>query len=274
MAVNIPASAYKQVRKSRQLDQNGQGYQVQYKGTSYEALETAAAAFKKGDVVETGWILDSWALEGVPGGGGLLTITCAPNDSGSGGVQKALKAVWTCKSVRNDISILAYCGPSEGNNPNRVALELWMKETDAELANEFKYKKNDQAAEEELSAASKAVARKILKGVESVIRFYPVLTCTSTWSRIPGTFMEDLGFVDTPGAPSADETLAPSNLSTIISGHEWLKVQDDVTELPDGKFTRTESWMGVKKTDAQSGTTAFDPDLYGENRWTMPYSAS
>ena len=53
MAVSIPASAFKQVRKSRQLDQNGQGYQVQYKGTSYEALETAAAAFAKGDVVET-----------------------------------------------------------------------------------------------------------------------------------------------------------------------------------------------------------------------------
>ena len=272
MAVNIPTGALKQVRKSRQLDQNGQGYQIQYKHTSYDAIETAAAAFRKGDVVESGWILDSWNLEGVPGGGGLLTITCVPDDGGgSGGTQTALKAVWTCKSVRNDVSILAYCGPSEGSNPNRVALELWQKETDAELANAFKYKKNDQAEDDELSDASKAVAEKILKGVESVIRFYPVLTCTSTWSRIPGTFMEDLGFTDTPGAPSAGETLAPSNLSTIINAHEWLKVQDDVAELPDGKFTRTESWMGIKKV---SGTTAFDPDLYGQNRWPMPYSAS
>lgn len=272
MAVNIPSSALKQVRKARELNQNGQGYQVQYKGTSYSDLETAAAAFAKGDVVETGWLLESWSLEGVPGGGGMLTITCVPNDGGgSGGTQKALKAVWTCKSVRNDVSILAYCGPSEGNNPNRVALELWQKETDAELANAFKFKKNDQADEEELSDASKAVAGKIVKGVESVIRFYPVLTCTSTWSRIPGTFMEDLGFIDTPGAPSADETLAPSNLSTIISAYEWLKVQDDVSELPDGKFTRTESWMGIKKTDGQN---AWDPDLYGANRWPMPYSAS
>lgn len=268
MAVSIPASAYKQVRKSRQLDQNGQGYQVQYKGTSYEALETAAAAFKKGDVVESGWILDSWTLEGVPGGGGLLTISCVPDDSGgSGGTQKALKAVWTCKSVRNDVAWTAYCGISPGGNPNRFDLEMWMKETDAELAKAFKYK-DDKGTEHELSSPSKKLATKINKGVESVIRFYPVLTCTSTWSRIPGTFMEDLGFVDTPGAPSADETLAPSNLSTIINANEWLKVQDDVAELPDGKFSRAESWMGIKKVQGQ---TAFDPDLYGANRWPMPY---
>ena len=272
MAVSIPASAHKQVRKIRQLGQDGQGYQVQYKGTSYDDLEDAAAEFEKGDVVESGWILDAWHLEGVPGGGGLLTISCVPDDGGgeAGGTQTALKAVWTCKSVRNDVSIFAYCGPSEGENPNRVALELWQKETDAELANAFKFKKNDQA-EEELSEASKAVAEKILKGVESVIRFYPVLTCTSTWSRIPRTFMENLGFVDEPGAPSANETLAPSNLSTVINAHEWLKVQDDVAELPDGKFTHTESWMGIKKVQGQ---TAFDPDLYGEDRWPMPYTQS
>ena len=268
MAVNIPSSALKQVRKTRELNQNGQGYQIQYKGTSYAALETAAAAFKKGDVVETGWILDSWHIEGVPGGGGILTITCGPDDSGgSGGTQKALKAVWTCKSVRNDVSILAYCGPS-GSHPNRVEIELWQKETDAAVANEFKYHPSENSAPVEMNELSKAVAEKIAKGVESVIRFYPVLTCTSTWSRIPGTFIDDLGFIDTPGAPSADETLAPTNLSTIISAYEWLKVQDDVGELPDGKFTRTESWMGIKKTDGQN---AWDPDLYGANRWSMPY---
>lgn len=269
MAVIIPASAFKQVRKSRQLDQNGQGYQAQYKGTSYEALETAAAAFAKGDKVETGWLLDSWSLEGVPGGGGLLTITCVPDDSGSGpdATQTALKAVWTCKSVRNDVAWTAYCGISPGGNPNRVDLEMWMKETDAELAKAYKYK-DDKGTEHELSEPSKKLAAKIDKGVESVIRFYPVLSCTSTWSRIPGTFMKNLGYTDTPGAPEANETLAPSNLSDIIGAHEWLKVQDDVSENPDGKFTRTESWMGVKKVE---GTTAFDPDLYGENRWPMPY---
>lgn len=273
MAVNIPNSAHEQVRKSLQLDQNGKGYQVQYKGTSYDALETAAAALEKGDAVVSGWLLGSWSLEGVPGGGGILTITCVPDDSGSNGTQTALKAVWTCKSVRNDVAWTAYCGASPGGNPNRVDIEMWMKETDAELAKAYKYK-DDMGTEHELSEPSRNLAAKIDKGVESVIRFYPVLTCTSTWSRIPGTFMENLGFVDTPGAPLANETLAPSNLSTIIDDHEWLKVQDDVAELPDGKFSRTESWMGIKKTDAQSGTTAFDPDLYGPNRWSMPFSGT
>ena len=266
--VSIPKSAYKQVRNTLQLDQNGLGFQVQYKGTSYDELKTAAAALKKGDEVVEGWLLGTWILEGVPGDSGLLTITCVPDDSvGADGKQTALKAVWTCKSVRNDVAWTAYCGISPGGNPNRFDIEMWMKETDADLATDYKYK-DDKGTEHELSAPSKKLAEKIAKGVESVIRFYPLLTCTSTWSRIPKTFMENLGYTDTPGAPSANETLAPSNLSTIISAHEWIKVQDDVAELPDGKFSRTESWMGVEKTE---GTTAFDPDLYGPNRWPMPY---
>ena len=271
MAVKIPKSSYEQVRKTLQLDQNGLGFQVQYKGTSYDDLKTAAAAFKKGDKVEKEWLLGTWILEGVPGGSGLLTITCVPEDtvSASDGSSKqtALKAVWTCKSVRNDVAWTAYCGISPGGNPNRFDIEMWMKETDADLATDYKYK-DDKGTEHELSSPSKKLAAKIAKGVESVIRFYPVLTCTSTWSRIPYTFMKKLGYTDTPGAPEANETLAPSNLNEIINAHEWLKVQDDVAENPDGKFTLTESWMGVKKVD---GVTAFDPDLYGENRWPMPY---
>ena len=264
MAVNFPQRAYRQVRKSLQFDPNGRGFQVQHKGTSYDDLQTAAAALKKGVEVETGWLLNAWSLEGVPGGGGLLTITCVPGDSATDGTQKSLKAVWTCKSVRNDVAWTAYCGGAA----SRVALELWMKETDADLADANQFHRTGTETDT-LNSQEQAIADKIRKGVESVIRFYPVLTCTSTWSRIPRKFMENLGYTDTPGAPNADETLAPSNLSNIIEAHEWLKVQDDVAEMPDGKFTRTESWMGVVKV---KGTTAFDPDLYGPARWTMPLS--
>ena len=96
--------------------------------------------------------------------------------------------------------------------------------------------------------------------------------------------LENLGFVDTPPTPgtyisnpnipqsSRKKVKKPSNITTIIQDHEWLKCQDDTTEQGDGSFIRTESWMGVKKTDVPQGTTAFDPDLYGPNRWKIPYT--
>lgn len=264
MAVNIPSSALKQVRPRYSQDTSAnKGYQVQYKDTSFSALKSATASFAKGDVVETGWVLDSWVLEGVPGGGGLLTLNCIPDDSGGGGggSASALRAVWTCKSVRNDMSILAYCGGAA----RRVALELWMKETDAALAEANSYHATDTTTDT-LNSQEIEIANKIRKGIDTVIRFYPVLTCKSTWSRIPSTFLQNLGFVNTPGAPSADETIAPSNLSSVISAYSWLKVQDDVDETGDGRWQRVESWMGIDGT--------WDAQLYGSSRWPMPLQSA
>ena len=259
MAVVIPASAYKQVRVRLSADaEANKGFQVQYKDPSFAALKAATAAFVKGDTVETGWVLDSWVLEGVPSGGGILTLQCAPAESsGTGGTSNALRAVWTCKSVRNDMSILSYCGGAA----RRVALELWMKETDADLAEANSYHATDTTTDT-LNSQEIEIANKIRKGIDSVIRFYPVLTCKSTWSRLPSTFLEKLGYIDTPGAPSADETIAPANLSSVISAHSWLKVQDDVDESGNGQYMRIESWMGINGT--------WDEDLYGDNRWPMP----
>lgn len=263
MAVNIPSSALKQVRARFSQDTSAnKGFQIQYKDPSFDALKSATASFAKGDTVETDWVLDSWALEGVPGGGGMLTLQCIPAESSdSGGTAKALRAVWTCKSVRNDMSILAYCGGAA----RRVALELWMKETNADLAEANSFHDTDSTTDT-LNSQEIAIANKIRKGIDSVIRFYPVLTCKSTWSRIPSTFLTNLGFVNTPGAPSADETIAPANLSSIISAHSWLKVQDDVDETGEGRWQRVESWMGIEGT--------WDSDLYGSSRWPMPLSSA
>lgn len=263
MAVNIPQTALRQVRVRLSVDpEANKGFQIQYKDPSYSALQTAASSFVRGDVVETGWLLDSWVLEGVPGGGGILTLQCIPNTgSGSGSTPNALRAVWTCKSVRNDMSILAYCGGAA----SRVNLELWMKETDAAVADANSFHASETTVDT-LNSQEIEIANKIRKGIDTVIRFYPVLTCKSTWSRIPGSFLVKLGFVDNPAAPSADEMIAPSNLSSVISAHDWLKVQDDVDETGNGRFQRIESWMGIDGT--------WDADLYGANRWPMPLQSA
>lgn len=254
MAVTIPQTAIEQVDQTQGLSQAGKTWSRSWKD-AHSALRTAADAIAIGDTYDGGVVTDV-ALRRVSGNYGVLVLTLTKDDTSSS-VQTALKAVWTCKSVRNDMSILAYCGGAA----SRVALELWMKEADAEVADANSFHKNETETDA-LNSQEIAIANKIRKGVDSVVRFYPVLTCTSTWSRIPSSFLQKIGYKDTPGAPSADETHAPGNLSTVISAYDWLKVQDDVVETGDGKFQRVESWMGIDGT--------WDSDLYGSSRWPMP----
>ena len=269
MAVNIPAAALRQARQQLTLDSSARrGLRIQYKHADFDALKTAALTFARGDEVETGWALDSWSLDGVPGGGGVLTLSCAPTESTSQGSPRAARAVWSCRSARNDVSILAYCGTSDAN-PSREWIELWQKEADADVARSGNYTKPDgtvsDLSQKGHAAATSELMAKIASGVDSVVRFHPVLTCTSTWSRVPSKFLERVGFIDDPAAPEADETIAPSNLSSVIGHWEWLKVQDDVSETGDGRWQRVESWMGAD---------SWDEDLYGADRWPMPYTHS
>ncbi len=74
-----------------------------------------------------------------------------------------------------------------------------------------------------------------------------------------------------PGSSGALLTKHPRGLAGKLALYQWLKSQDDLDELPDGKWTRTESWMGILKADDPSGgNSPWDADLYGAGRWTFP----
>lgn len=263
--VTVPATAVEQPAEGQALTEAGERtFQRSFKGP-YAALKALADGTSKSDTLD-GRAVRGLSLARCPGDLGVLTFTLLKDAGSEGGLPKAIRAAWTCRSVRNDVSVLAYCGGAA----SRVALELWQKEADADLADANQFHRTETETDT-LNSQEQAIADKIRKGVESVIRFYPVLTCTSTWSRIPRTFMEHLGYVDTPGAPAADETDAPANLASVISAHHWLKCQDDVAETGDGRWQRTESWMGIPKADGAAG---WDADLYGESRWPMPLSSA
>ena len=248
----------------------------------YTDLETAGKGIAKGDVVASGWVASSWSVRRTPGNYGVLTVECTPLSptSGSGTEQdptvvEPLKDIWSIQSVRNDVSIMAYCGISPGSNPQRALIEAWMKEPDGELAEDLSFRKPDGAVfkitEQEYSATI-ALIRKIQKGVEAVIRFYPVVTRTRTYVECPPACLENVGFINTPPAPSGTAK-HPSGLASAVSAHQWLKVRDDVQQQTDGNWTRTESWMGIAKSDDPNGSP-WDADLYGANRWDMPYTMS
>ena len=169
---------------------------------------------------------------------------------------------------------MAYCGDGE-NEPNRALIEAWMKEPDGNLAKAHQFQKPDgEIVELTTDAATMDLVQKIEKGIESVIRFYPVVTRTRTYADCPPACLEKVGFVDTPPAPTGTAK-NPTGISTAVSAHQWLKIQDDAQEQPDSKWTRTESWMGIAKSDANDNAP-WDADLYGTagstQRWKMPHN--
>ena len=165
---------------------------------------------------------------------------------------------------------MAYCGSGE-NEPNRALIEAWMKEPDGELAKKHQFKKPDgEIVQLTDDAATMDLVQKIEKGIEAVIRFYPVVTRTRTYADCPPACLENIGFIDTPPAP-AGTAKKPTGIGAAVNAHQWLKVQDDAQEQTDGKWTRTESWMGIARSDS-TDNSPWDADLYGANRWPMPYN--
>lgn len=258
MALTIPATATRQPNDVDQLDDaNNLRYSIRFKGP-YDDLKTATRSFVQGDEYD-GRILKNWTLERAPGDQGFLTLGLGPSDAtGEHSAQEPLKVTWSVHAVRNDQSILAYCGPSEGNNANRPHIEMWMKETDPDAIAADEYVTPD-GRRIPLTDMDLLVVGKLKKGIESVIRFYPLFTRKRIYAADPTDSLQGLGFIDTlpDGAPS-------------ISGdYEWLKVQDDKDQQSDGNYIRIESWMG-----ALSSEGGWDEDLYGSDRWSMPLERS
>jgi len=293
MAISLPSGCYWQTGEQYGLADSGRTRTFVAKG-GYDDLDDLLDGLSKGDEIVDGWILVSGQLTRQPGDTGLLNLNCAPQDTTTDEdteetSQKALSETWTLKSVRNDMSILGYCGTAAGN-PSRAWIEAWQKEPDGVLAENYAFTQTDgtefniqdEEGSEDASTQLKAVAtidliQKLMKGIDSVMRFYPLLTKTRIYTNPPETIYENLAEINTPTigteGTDADEVKTPGNLSTIISGHQWLKCQDDCSKTADGKFTRTEAWMGLPITDSNS--SPWDANLYGpadgDDRWPVPY---
>lgn len=265
--VTIPEDAIIQPSETLSGQPNGsQQWLVSFKG-SYAALRAAALKFKPGDLYNGGGttrgILSSWQLSRLVGEHGTLTLNLSPADTesedGDVGDSELKKDVWSVHGVRNDKSLLGFCGQSASEG-QRCELEAWLKEPDGVLAQQYQYR-DSQDSIKDLSEGSKTIAQKFEKGIDSVMRFYPLITRKRTYSREPPSVLENLSMVDTPPVPTTTgwdgTTKVPTGLSTILNKYKWLKCQDDADENDDGSWTRTEAWMGAK---------SWDEDLYGANR--------
>ena len=291
--ITIPTTATEQPTQQQNLTEQGDRTYSRAFKDAYDTCEAWLNALSNGDTLGER-ILKSANLSRANGDMGVITLNLAPSDTVTEGEgeeetedQIALDETWTIKAVRNDMSLLAYCGksPSEAHRPD---IEAWLKEPDGTVAAQMEYTKPDGTTQT-LSDASKMIAEKFLAGHDSVMRFYPMLTKKRTYSTEPATVYENLACIDTPTVSSiyepdpppaqgggtaqspapgtrAKKVKAPGNINSIISGHQWLKCQDDVDQTQDGKFVRTESWIGAKNGEQQ-----WDENFYGTtNRWPMP----
>lgn len=290
MAISIDSNLKLQPADQIETDADGVTTLTLVLKGAYPAARATADSINLGDpipsgsvaggTVPSGFYAASWDIRRGNGDTATLTIrgrkADATQSSQSGSSTTPFKDVFSLKSVRNDVSVLAYCSTSP-SGPNRAAVERWMREPNPKLAAEFKYMDSDgnlvDMNEEPLLKNTVPLVRKIMKGTERVIRFYPQLTRRRSYYAPPADTFQHLSYIDTPPTPGGQNTLAPNGISTLISAHEWLKVQDDCDEQQDRTWMRTESWIGILKTDENEGHP-WDPDLYGPNRWKMPHDTA
>ena len=105
------------------------------------------------------------------------------------------------------------------------------------------------------------IADKISKGIDSVMRFYPLITRKRIYDGEPDVVLENLSKLDTPPVPaSTSKVHVPKGLNAVVQKYKWLKCQDDADQNDDGTWTRVEAWMGASN---------WDEDLYGANAWEI-----
>ena len=282
MAIEIPEGCWRQPTESESLSDAGEAsFSYVLKG-GHAALQALARGILPGtEVLVEGegeravkWIARSWQLQRGNGGSGVLTVPCTPGPGtvvDGSFVPTPLRETWQVRNVRNDVSAMRYCGESAAN-PQRDEIEMWLKETDKTLSDGYEYT-DGSGAVRTLSNASRALAEKLRRGLESVMRFHPVVVRRLEYAEPPEEFMDGLSYIDAdvpaPGSSGALLTKHPRGLAAKIDLYQWLKCQDDLDETPDGKWTRTEGWMGLLKSDHWNNSP-WDDDLYGSGRWQFP----
>lgn len=280
----IPQTAVRQKDDTQTLSESGAAGLVATFNDGYSTLQTFAATLKSGTQLTLDGatvIVKSYQLRRIPGDRGLLSISYGANDtetSGSGSsavtTQTPLEELWEIKSVRNDVSLFAYCGTG-GASPNRAYIECWQKEPDADVAKVFNYTKPDGtvATLNDLGTEANATSDLLYKfaaGIESVMRFYPMLVCTKVYSQCPADLQSKSGYIDTPSPSSG---AGSPGLSSFISAHQWLQGPDECARQPDKTWKRVTTWLGIRLDSVPSGMSPWDINLYGGagNRWSMPH---
>jgi hypothetical protein len=276
MALTLPPNVYEQpLRSIAAAAGEPDEYEQSWKGDDVDVLECfARITFPAGSVykpyaTDTPLVVKTWRLERGAGGTGTLTVSFSAiwldGQSATPG-NSPLKDVWSVQAVRLDKSIECYCADDSVGSAwaSLPQLRAWIAEPDGALADSFQFKTADGEVRE-LSPYTIDVAKKYAKGVRSVMRFYPQIRRRREYAVMPDEIYSNLGFPGTPSGFNEGTAQKPSALKTLVDAFDWLKTDDGVQQTADNRWERSEAWIGLEKG-------GIDADLYGQNRWDMPYT--
>lgn len=196
----------------------------------YDAL--AAKLPRKGQRYE-GRKVESATLEPLRAGRGRLTVVCRLNkrrgqgDDDDGSLSDTVLEIEMAQESVDVRTLL------KGQESYVCSLAAW-EDAPARLKQDFKFE-NANGGEETLAGQALSVARLILSGIESVLRYHPVVSLTTYYDEEPKSKpVKGLGQV---GGQPKDSP----------SGYEYLKTGDHWAEGRDGSWTRVEQWTGAKQ---------------------------
>lgn len=206
--------------------------------------------------------VESWTLERLEADYGRLTIVVRvrPISTEGGDPEEddpdpVAEEKWSIKNVQTQLPLSRFVvdGAPSLSAPHIHSIAMWRQEPRQELYDAFQFMAPNGTVYR-LDGPSKAVARKYKQGIESVMRFYPVVTRTVTYKHwiseeaIAGLEIgSKLAHIETP-----EKTFG-------LSSGKWLCIQDEGDWAADGTFVRVTAWQGCKNLDT---------DLYGDSgRW-------
>ena len=212
---------------------------LHYKGSKAD-LKTAQPG--KGAAVAgyTGYEVESSVLS--PGNGDLaeLEIVLVPEPPGDTFVAEVIRDTYDIDWMRVEkpIETAAFLGDEDAQAEAAILLDLW-RNAEPRLRAQFKYV-DEAGAEVALTDKVLLAAKKIIKGVEGYLEFVPIVQRVRAYRGRPTT--GGCGKIESPPAYA-------------ISGYEFLKTADRLSDPGVGVAVRTEEWTGLLK---------WDQDLYGE----------
>ena len=234
----------------------------------YDLLDAQTAGLKAKSVCNLGTdrnpderYVVSWTLERIEGDYGRLTITVgAPADNSDPDEDEddpnVVETKWSLKNVQEQLPLSRFYvdGTWSLSNPDGHAIALWRQEQRKELYDNYQFLAPDGNIYT-LDSASQEVALKYRKGIESVMRFHPVVTRTITYKR----GMDDERIAALKIGDKLSHIDEPAKTFGLDPG-TWLCIQDDAENDADGKLVRITGWMGCK---------TLDQNLYGNgaDRW-------
>ena len=260
---NPPAGGIEQVETTGSYDSGDEQITHSWKfpGTTgasatsgWAQAVAAAAGYEAGDEI-TGFpgLVSTINVSRLPGGVGVLSLSFEKpkTSTGTPSAAKALKTTWAMDFAQAQVSAMRYAGISASSSCGlRVDIERWRAEREGDLYRNYQWR-DETGAINTLGTSEQKLAKKLLQGKESVLRFYPVEKKVTVYSsaRVDGVGAS-LAYIGTPGGPWDSAASA------------WLKVGDSITQNSDGTYTRTEQWQGAD---------SWDVNFYGSggDRWAF-----